>query len=93
MFVIHVHLCLQFQFLHLITSTFSLWKKKKLVILFFECVVEEMVMFYAFSFPPVVYVGTLNLIASIPDPSILTLNLTTWVTGCLQVVAEIPANV
>ena len=32
-------------------------------------------MFYVFSFPPVVYVGTLNLIASIPDPSILTLHL------------------
>ena len=27
----------------------------------------------AFSFPPGVYVGTLNLIASIPGPSILTL--------------------
>ena len=32
-------------------------------------------MFYVFSFPPGVYVavGTLNLIASIPGPSILTL--------------------
>ena len=30
-------------------------------------------MFYAFSFPPGVYVGALNLIASIPGPSILTL--------------------
>ena len=29
-------------------------------------------MFYVFSFPAGVYVGTLNLIASIPDPSILT---------------------
>ena len=29
-------------------------------------------MFYVFSFPPTVYVGTLNLIASIPGPSILT---------------------
>ena len=28
-------------------------------------------MFYAFSFPAGVYIGTLNLIASIPDPSIL----------------------
>ena len=30
-------------------------------------------MFYVFSFPPGVYVVTLNLIASIPGPSILTL--------------------
>ena len=30
------------------------------------------VVFYVFSFPPGVYVATLNLIASIPDPSILT---------------------
>ena len=29
-------------------------------------------MFYVFSFPPAVYVGTLDLIASIPGPSILT---------------------
>ena len=29
-------------------------------------------MFYVFSFPPAVYVGTFNLIASIPGPSILT---------------------
>ena len=32
-------------------------------------------MFYVFSFPPTVYVGTLNLIASIPGPSILTLDI------------------
>ena len=31
------------------------------------------VVFYVFSLPPGVYVGTLNLIASIPGPSILTL--------------------
>ena len=30
------------------------------------------VVFYVFSFPAGVYVGTLNLIAPIPDPSILT---------------------
>ena len=36
------------------------------------CVVNSCVMFYVF-FPPGVYVGTLNLIASIPDPCILTL--------------------
>ena len=29
-------------------------------------------MLCVFSFPPAVYVGTLDLIASIPDPSILT---------------------
>ena len=33
------------------------------------------VVFYIFSFPPGVYVGTENLIASIPGPSILTLLL------------------
>ena len=44
------------------------------VILFFKCVVGKcFVVFYVFSFPPAVYVGTLNLIASIPGPSILTL--------------------
>ena len=32
-------------------------------------------MFYVFSFPPGVYVGTFNLIVSIPGPSILTLNI------------------
>ena len=30
-------------------------------------------MFYVFSFPPGVYVGTLNLIASIPGSSMLTM--------------------
>ena len=47
----------------------------ELVILLFECVVRKkgFVVFYVFSFPAGVYVGTLNLIASIPDPSILTL--------------------
>ena len=32
------------------------------------------VVFYVFSFRPAVYVGTLNLIASMPGPSILTFN-------------------
>ena len=31
------------------------------------------IVFYLFSVPDGVYVGTLNLMASIPDPSILTL--------------------
>ena len=40
----------------------------------FECVVGKcFVVFYVFSLPPAVYVGTLNFIASIPGPSILTL--------------------
>ena len=30
-------------------------------------------MFYVFSLPPAVYVGSVNLIASIPGPSILNL--------------------
>ena len=40
------------------------------------CVLSKkwFVVFYVFSFPPVVYVGTLNIIASIPGPSILTLS-------------------
>ena len=45
---------------------------KELVILPFECVVGKMFC-YVFSGAPGVYVGTLNLIASIPCPSILTL--------------------
>ena len=49
---------------------------KELVILLFECVVGEyFVVFYVFSFPAGVYVGTLNLIASIPDPHILTIHI------------------
>ena len=41
-----------------------------------SCVLSEkcFVMFYVFSFPPGVYVGTLNLIASNPGPSVLTLH-------------------
>ena len=42
------------------------------------------VAFYVFSFPPGVYVGTLNLIASIPDPSILTLH-----NKCTYVLARV----
>ena len=37
------------------------------------CVVRKI--FYVFSFPTGIYVGTLNLIASIPGSSILTLKL------------------
>ena len=46
---------------------------KELVILLFPCVLSEKCfdVFYVFSFPPGVYVGTLNLIALIPGPSIL----------------------
>ena len=36
------------------------------------------VVLYVFSFPPAVYVGTLNLIASIPGPSILTYTKKTY---------------
>ena len=44
---------------------------KELVILL-ECVVGKcFVVFCVFSFPPAVYVGTLNLIASIPGPLFL----------------------
>ena len=35
---------------------------------------KRFVLFYVLSFPAGVYVGTLNLIVSIPDPSILTLD-------------------
>ena len=44
---------------------------KELVILLFGC--KCFVMFYAFSFPPGVFVGTQNLFASISGPSLLTL--------------------
>ena len=38
-----------------------------------ECFVGKcFVVFHVFSFPPAVYVGTLNLIVSIPGRSILT---------------------
>ena len=33
---------------------------------------KSFAVFCVFSFPPAVYVGTINLIASIPGPSILT---------------------
>ena len=47
---------------------------KELVIRLFVCVVEKcFVVLYVVSFPAGVYVGTLNLIASIPGSSILTL--------------------
>ena len=37
------------------------------------CVVGKcFVVFYVFSLPPGVYVGTFNIIASIPGPSVLT---------------------
>ena len=55
---------------------------KELVILLFKCVVGKCFVFYVFSFPPAVYVGTLNLIASIPGPSILTLQ--TFIIECFE---------
>ena len=56
---------------------FVSWKLslKELVILLVMCVVEKCFLFYVFSFPPGVYVGTLNLIALIPGSSVLTLNV------------------
>ena len=55
---------------------------KKLVILLFECVVGKcFVVFYVFSFPPSVYVGALDLIASIPGPSILTCMIVSRLMG------------
>ena len=42
-------------------------------ILLFVCIILKcFVVFYVFSFPPGVYVGTLNLNASFSGPSILT---------------------
>ena len=50
---------------------------KELVILLFVCVVgKSWVVFYVFSFPPGVYVGTLDLIASNTGPSFLNLMYT-----------------
>ena len=49
---------------------------KELVILLFECVVGKcFVVFCVCFFPPAVFAGTLNLIASIPGPSILTYHI------------------
>ena len=48
---------------------------KELVILLFECVVGKNILLCdVFSFPPGVYVGSLNLIASISCTSILALD-------------------
>ena len=48
--------------------------KELVILLFAVCVVGKkcFVVFYVFSFPSGVYVGTLNLIASMPGPSFLT---------------------
>ena len=63
-------LCLPLPFASVETKLDYYLVGKELVILLFVCVV---LCFYVFSFPPGVYVGTLDLIASIPGPSILTL--------------------
>ena len=47
------------------------------------CQKKCFVVFYVFSFPPGVYVGTLNLIASIPGPSILTFYKCTEHVKCI----------
>ena len=53
---------------------------KELVILLFVCVVRKMFCYVlCIFFPTGVYVGTLNSIASIPGPSILTFDR--WYTG------------
>ena len=54
----------------ILPNGYVVWKE--LVILRVECVIGKM--FYVLSFLPGVYVGTFNLIASLPGPSILTLN-------------------
>ena len=47
------------------------WESAKHSALRVCCRKKCFVVLYGFSFPPGVYVGTLNLIASIPGPSIL----------------------
>ena len=49
-------------------------------LIFFLYEFECFGLFYVFSFPAGVYVGTLNLIAATPDPSILTLISMIWLS-------------
>ena len=74
LFIVPTSLSCSFPFVPVETWADGYLVGKELVILLFECVVGKcFVVFYVFSFPVGVYVGTLNLIASIPGPSILTL--------------------
>ena len=76
LFIVPTSLSYSFPFVPVETEPDGYLVGKDLVILLFVCVVGKcFVVFYVFSFPPAVYVGTLNLIASIPGPSILTLYL------------------
>ena len=60
------------------------------VTLLFDCVVGKIFCcFYVFSVPAGVYVGNLNLIASIPDPSILTFYRSSLYDGSLVLIAPI----
>ena len=74
LFIVPTSLSYSFPFIPVKTYPDGYLVGKELAILLFECVVGKcFVVFYVFSFPSAVYVGTLNLIASIPGPSILTL--------------------
>ena len=73
LFIVPTSLSYSFPFVPVETEPDGYLVGKELVILLFGRVVGKcFVVFYVFSFPPAVYVGTLNLIASIPCPSILT---------------------
>ena len=74
LFIVPTSLSYSFPFVPVETYPDGYLVGKELVILLFKCIVGKcFVVFYVFSFPPTVYVGTLNLIALIPGPSILTL--------------------
>ena len=74
LFIVPTSLSYLFPFVSVETWSDGYLFGKELVILLFVCVVGKcFVVFYVFSFPPAVYVGTLNLIASIPGPSVLIL--------------------
>ena len=69
-FVLMAHMYMFVGLSQLSTCSYAMRKKKESTM---EASKEGFVLFYVFSFPPAVYVGPLNLIASIPGPSILTL--------------------
>ena len=73
LFIVPTSLSYSFPFVPVETQPHGYLVGKELVILLFCVVGKCFIVFYVFSFPPAVYVRTLNLIASIPGPSILTL--------------------
>ena len=71
LFILSASLYFSLHFVLIDTSQMATLLGKELVTLLFECVVGRKC--FCFFFPSGVYVGILNLIASISGPSILTL--------------------